>query len=296
MLLAFLFFASLVNDVRGLVARNDFGAAVRLARNYQSQAGATPELAAALSWLARGSLDSRQYDEAEKYASETRKLALDLLRTRKLETDPWLSTALGASIEVHSRVLAARGELPEAVTFLREQLKAYAASPIGERIRKNLNLLDLTGKPAPPLDGKEWLSAQPAPLTALRGHPVLLFFWAHWCGDCKGEAPVLAAIMQAYGPRGLRLVAPTKLYGYVARGQDATPPVEKQYIDQVRRQYYPVLNGVPVPLSAANFLEYGTSTTPTLVLIDGTGVVRLYHPGAMTEAELRSETEKLLRK
>lgn len=49
-----------------------------------------------------------------------------------------------------------------------------------------------------------------------------------------------------------------------------------------------------VPVSEKNFDTYGASTTPTIVLIDRRGIVRLYHPGAMTEAELRSAIEKQL--
>jgi thioredoxin-related protein len=41
-----------------------------------------------------------------------------------------------------------------------------------------------------------------------------------------------------------------------------------------------------VPVSEENFREWGASTTPTVVLIDRTGVVRLYHPGRMTYEEL----------
>ena len=291
---ALFFFASLVNDVRGLIARHDFAAAERAARTYQAQAGATSELAAALSWLARGALDARRFDEAERYAAETRKLALDLLRTHKLDGDRWLPTALGASIEVHAQALAARGERPEAIAFLREQLRLFGATSLNERIRKNMNLLTLEGKPAPPLEENDWLGPRPASLAALRGHPVLLFFWAHWCPDCKAEAPVLASLRNTYGPQGLVLIGPTRLYGYVAGGEEAAPAAEKQYIEQVRRQHYAALADMPVPISAANFLTYGASTTPTVILIDRAGVVRFYHPGAVSEQELSARIQALL--
>jgi thiol-disulfide isomerase/thioredoxin len=291
---ALFFVASLVNDVRGLIAQHDFAAAERAARTYQAQAGATSELAAALSWLARGALDARRFDEAERYAAETRKLALELLRTHKLDGDRWLPTALGASIEVHAQALAARGERPEAIAFLRQQLDLFGATSIHERIRKNINLLTLEGKPAPPLEEKDWLGPKPASLAALRGHPVLLFFWAHWCPDCKAEAPVLAALKNTYGPKGLVLVGPTRLYGYAAGGEEAAPAAEKQYIEQVRRQHYAALADMPVPVGAANFLTYGASTTPTVILIDARGVVRFYHPGAVSEQELSARIQALL--
>src|ERR1022692_1427940 len=113
MLPALFLFVSLVNDVRSLVAAHDFAAADREVRDYQARHGSTPELAAALSWLARGSLDTKQFDRADSYAIESRGLAGQLLKTRKLDADSWLPTALGASIEVHAQVLAARGERPE---------------------------------------------------------------------------------------------------------------------------------------------------------------------------------------
>jgi thiol-disulfide isomerase/thioredoxin len=294
--LALLLYLSLVNDVRTLVAQHDLAAAERTARNYQRQAGATPELAVALSWIARGALDLRQLNQADAYASETRELSVQLLRTRKLDADTWLPTALGASIEVHALVLAARGERPEAVTFLSQQLAVYGSASIGERIRKNINLLNMEGKPAPPLDVNQWLGVKPSALAGFRGHPVLLFFWAHWCPDCKGESPVLASLMKRYGPKGLVVIAPTKLYGYVAGGEEAAPVTEKRYIEQVRQQYYPALAGTPIPLGENNFLAYGASTTPTIVLIDPAGVVRFYHPGAVSEQELSARVQKILGK
>jgi thiol-disulfide isomerase/thioredoxin len=290
------FFASLVNDVRGLIARNDLAGAERAARSYQAEKGPTPELAAAVSWLGRGAFAAKDWKQAERFSGEAREMSLGLLKTRKLDADPWLPTAMGASIEVHAQTLAALGQRSEAVAFLREQLGAYASTSIHERIRKNINVLSLEGQAAPPLEIQEWLGEKPVPLAALRGRPVLLFFWAHWCGDCKGMTPILASIMRTYGPKGLMLVGPTKLYGYVGGGVDAPPATEKPYIEKVRQQHYSSLAKMPVPLSAANFQQYGSSTTPTIVLVDAAGKVRFYHPGALSEQELTAQIVKVLAK
>ncbi|HWC98390.1 MAG TPA: TlpA disulfide reductase family protein [Candidatus Sulfopaludibacter sp.] len=293
---ALLFLASLVNDVRDLIARHDFAGAEQQVRLVRAQHGATPEVALAMSWLARGAMDASSYDKADSWAAETRKVSDGLLRARRLDADPYLPLALGASIEVHGQVMAAHGERVEAIAWLREQARLFAGTSITERIRKDINLLNLVGKPAPALAETEWLGAKPAALASLRGHPVLLFFWAHWCGDCKGEVAILANIQKTFAPQGLKVIAPTRLYGYVAGGEDAPPAVEKAYTEKVRQQYYSALPNMAAPVSAANFQVYGASTTPTLVLIDGTGIVRMYHPGAMLEAELAGRIRSLLKK
>jgi len=288
-------YGSLINNVRELIANHNPAAAEQQVRAYQAQNGATAECANALSWLARGALDARKYDRADSWATETRKLSDALLRQRKLDADNYLPIAVGASIEVHAQVMAARGERAESVAWLREQARLFAGTSITERIRKNINLLSLEGKAAPPLEEAEWLGVKPPSLATVKGHPVLLFFWAHWCVDCKGEVPILANVQRAFAPQGLVVVAPTRLYGYAAGGEDAPPTVEKQYIEKVRQQYYSALPGMSAPLSAANFQTYGASTTPTIVLIDRSGVVRLYHPGVLSEAELSARIRAILK-
>lgn len=275
-----------IGDVREAIAAHDFAKGDRLIQEYRGKNGVTPEMLEALSWMGRGELAAKQYDAAERYAAETRKLALAELAKRPMDQEHHLPIALGASIEVHAQSLAARGELGEAVTFLHRELATYRNTSIRTRIQKNILLLSLEGKPAPPLEMAHWLGPKPVPLIQLKGHPVLLFFWAHWCGDCKGEAPELAKLVAQYKSKGLVLIGPSQHYGYVAGGDDASAEQETRYIDEVRLKYYGALRGMTVPLSEENFKNYGASTTPTLVLLDRSGIVRLYHPGAMPYDQL----------
>jgi len=283
--------------VRGAAASGDLSLAERQVRSYRQSVGITPDLLEAESWLARAEFDERQYDRADTYAMETRKLAVEML-AKSGHADvplPPLDIALGAAIEVHAQVLAARGARTAAAAFLTRELATYRQSSIAPRIRKNLNLLTLVGKPAPALDVSHWLGPKPQPLAALKGHPVLLFFWAHWCADCKAEVPILARLMAEYGSKGLVLIGPTQHYGYAAGGDETSPERETRYIDQVRAQYYGALGGMPVPVAEANFARYGCSTTPTLVLLDRTGIVRMYHPGAMSYESLSEQIKRVMR-
>ena len=277
--------AGLVNDVRVAIARNNFAQAAELIRGYRAANGATPEMIEALSWMGRGELAAKNYDQAEKYAGETYQLATAESRKRRLDQDPILPVALGAAIEVEANVLAARNQRTEAISYLHDQLKTYYATSIRTRIQKNINLLTMEGKPAPALAG----------VSLPKGKPVLLFFWAHWCGDCKAEAPILARLKAEFEPQGLVIVAPTQKYGYVAGGVEAPPAVELRYIEKIRQERYSDIITTPAPVSEENFRRYGASTTPTLVLIDRSGIVRLYHPGGMTYEELRPLVESVVK-
>ena len=121
---------------------------------------------------------------------------------------------------------------------------------------------------------------------------MLLFFWAHWCADCKAEIPIIARLRKEFSSDGLDVIGPTQLYGYAAQGADATPTVERAYIETVRTRFYSSLGDMPVPLSKHNFDAYGASTTPTLVLLNRSGEVAMYHPGALPYDELRSAVQK----
>jgi thiol-disulfide isomerase/thioredoxin len=286
--------AGIVDEVRIALMQNNFSGAESALNSYRNQQGVTAEYLEAYSWMARAALDQRQYDQATAYAKQTQTQALELLKQRSLDAEPHLPLALGAALEVRAQALVAQGQRTQAVALLQAALRTYASTSIHDRLQKNLNLLSLQGKVAPALKADQYLGATLAAPDQWRGVPVLLFFWAHWCADCKAEAPIIAQLRSEYAAKGFKVIGPTRLYGYTAQLEHASPSDEMQYIDAVRRHFYSGLLDMPVPVSKYNFETYGASTTPTLVLLDRAGKVAWYHPGAVPYAELRGEIEKVV--
>jgi thiol-disulfide isomerase/thioredoxin len=286
--------AGIVEDVRAALAQNNFSAADSYLTSYRSRNGVTPEYLEAYSWMGRAAFDAHDYDPAAAYAKQTRALAIEQLKQRPLDAEPHLPIALGAAIEVQTQALSARGQRSQAIAVLQTALHTYGTTSIRARLQKNLNLLSFEGRPAPALRTEQFLGSKPPVIAQLKGSPVLLFFWAHWCSDCKAEAPIITQLRTEFAAKGLTVLGPTRLYGYTAQVENAAPSAELAYIDAVRHRFYAGLLDMPVPISKYNFDLYGASTTPTLVLLDRTGKVAMYHPGALPYDKLKAEIEKVV--
>ncbi len=271
--------AQVVPYTQALVEKGDLADARILASRYRRQFGNTSEALAAMSWVARGELAAGQEDQADKDAQEVEHEVRASLATRKLDSDPYLPIALGASFEVEAQVMVAKHQRSEALQLLETEEREFRGTSVETRLQKNILLMTLVGHPLPDVRGiaNTW-----------KGKPVLFFFWAHWCPDCKVDGPVIAKLASEFEPKGLIVVAPTRLYGYTAQEETASPASEKQFIDQVFQHYYAAIPKVVVPLDTSNFERFGVSTTPTIVAADRRGIVRLYHPGVMDEASLRA--------
>ena len=248
---------------------------------------------AGVSWVARGASFVEDWSMAEKYAQEAYDGSMALLDGgAAMERDSNLETALGASVEVLGQAAAGQGDRASAIAFLGGERDRFRGSPVETRIQKNLLLIGLEGKQMPRLEVERFIGVE-RPIDT-DGKVAVFFFWAHWCGDCKAQIPRLERLHTRYTDQGLTVVGPTRLYGYVAGGRDATPAQEIAYLEGTRQLQEPLPDWMPKPLSTANFINFGVSTTPTLVIVDRDGIVKLYHPGQMSDQELEAAVRPLL--
>ena len=269
-------------------------AQVLIERQRPYHDSSSPAWLVAASWLGRGASFAEQWVVAEQYAREAYDGSLALLDERYLDLEIQLPTALGAGIEVIGRAQYARGDEAGAIEFLRTERERHRGTSIETRIQKNFLLLGLEGRPFPVLDVEHHLGEQPASSGDLRGKVVVAFFWAHWCPDCKQQLPILEQLHEAYSERGLVILGPTQLYGYTSRGEVATSEEELEYLRGAYQDRFPIPPWMSVPVSQENFLDFGVSTTPTLIVIDRLGIVRLYNPGTLPYSELSLQVERLL--
>lgn len=117
-------------------------------------------------------------------------------------------------------------------------------------------------------------------LAELRGKPVILDFWATWCGPCRMEAPILDRVAQRYKDRGLVVVGVNTADGPGRAG----PVAAKMGLS------YPIVFDATKSVGDI----YGVESLPTLVVIGRDGQVKAVRTGLVDEASLEALVAKAL--
>lgn len=130
------------------------------------------------------------------------------------------------------------------------------------------------GTAAPPAGGPP--AGIPAPgaplaLAALRGHPLVINFWASWCGPCRAEMPMLVKAWHAYAARGVVVLG---------LDVDDTPADARRFLAD-HRVDYPI---VTVPGDRL-LRAYGVVGLPTTVFVDASGMIRARQLGGFAGAD-----------
>jgi len=113
------------------------------------------------------------------------------------------------------------------------------------------------GDQAPAIVSSDFKSGAVFKLEDLKGHVVLLDFWASWCGPCRKSFPFIDGLQTRYAAQGLKVVGVSL---------DENPDAVTSFLES-----FPVGFAILHDPSAKTAEAYGVVAMPTSFLIDAEG-------------------------
>lgn len=137
------------------------------------------------------------------------------------------------------------------------------------------------GEPAPDFALRS-LDGNVIRLSELRGRPVLVNFWATWCGPCRDEMPDLEAVYQLQKD-DLVIVA----VNVEGTGQDEARRLSRDFAEELGLSFLVVLD---TP-DGAVFSQYKLRGLPDSFFVDASGVIREVTFGPMNRDTILRKLE-----
>lgn len=150
---------------------------------------------------------------------------------------------------------------------------------IGFALLPSLALMptQMEGKPAPDFVLSAVANAEPGSrvqLSQLAGKPVVVAFWASWCGPCRAETPALNRLYKRLSQQGVSLIG--------VNTQD-DPSRALAFIKSAKLDY-PIVSDEDGNVASS----FGVSSLPTIVVIDKQGTIVAVRKGLSDESALES--------
>ena len=125
------------------------------------------------------------------------------------------------------------------------------------------------------------LEGQSISLSDFRGSPILLNFWATWCGPCRQEMPFIQGIFEEQTSENLVILA-------VNIGENSA--AVKNFM-QSGNYSFPVLLDTNQDVA----LEYNVRAIPTTFFIDKDGIIQEMKVGAFSNMiEIKKDLSKII--
>jgi cytochrome c biogenesis protein CcmG/thiol:disulfide interchange protein DsbE len=161
--------------------------------------------------------------------------------------------------------------IPAVVVVLLGGLLAALLTP---QQAANTSTATVTSKPAPDFTLKT-LEGGTLTLSQFKGKPVVLNFFASWCGPCKDEAPMISAAAQEF-----------KDVVFLGVAYNDKPDKAKEFRDQYELKF-PIALDDDSDTGRAS-VNYALFSVPETYYIDREGIIQHHNPGPITRKDLEA--------
>lgn len=138
----------------------------------------------------------------------------------------------------------------------------------------------LIGKAAPTFALREVGTGRTVDISEFKGKPVIINFWATWCGPCWEEHPLLVANARMLQPN-------VQFLGVVFQDEESKI---LNFLEQ-RGSGYPTL----VDDKGKTAIAYGVGGVPETFFLDSSGVIVSKHNGPLSAGSLQENIQKVMR-
>jgi thiol-disulfide isomerase/thioredoxin len=159
-----------------------------------------------------------------------------------------------------------------------------AAGVVGTELAASMAVVShrTPGPEAPALD-LPTLDDRGISLASLKGHVVVVNFWATWCPPCRAELPDLAAFARSQGSSGVVLV------GVDAAYSEPSEQAVRAFARDRQVEYT-----VALDRTGDVTRSWGVKAWPTTVIVDAEGRIAARRTGAVDDGWLRREVRLTL--